>query len=148
MTIRSAKLPRARALALAIAAVAALALAAAGSSAASVRQGPAGLAFYHPPKQPPTGGHGSLIWARKAGGLVPLPKASSTKLVLYTSRTPQGKAWRRFGLGQRPQGQAAEGRLARDHLRARDHRHGRRLRALARRQGGPATPTSPTSTPS
>jgi pimeloyl-ACP methyl ester carboxylesterase len=91
LTIRSTNFPRARAFALALAAVAALALAAAGSSAASVRQGPAGLAFYHPPKQPPTGGHGSLIWARQARGLVPLSKAAWTKLVLYTS-TAQGGA--------------------------------------------------------
>jgi hypothetical protein len=32
-----------------------------------------------------------LIWARKAGGLVPLENARYTKLVLYTSRTLQGK---------------------------------------------------------
>jgi pimeloyl-ACP methyl ester carboxylesterase len=31
-----------------------------------------------------------LIWQRPAGGLVPLTSAAQTKLVLYTSRTPQG----------------------------------------------------------
>jgi acetyl esterase/lipase len=57
---------------------------------AKVAKGPGGLAFYKPPKDLP-GPHGTLIWARKAGGLVPLENARSTKLVLYTSRTPQGK---------------------------------------------------------
>jgi acetyl esterase/lipase len=57
---------------------------------AKVAKGPGGLAFYKPPKDLPRP-HGTLIWARKAGGLVPLENARSTKLVLYTSRTPQGK---------------------------------------------------------
>ncbi len=73
-----------------VAAVAVLGAAFASSAAAKVRTGPAGLAFYHPPKHLPRG-HGRLIWARKAGGLVPLAKAASTKLVLYTSVTPNGK---------------------------------------------------------
>jgi pimeloyl-ACP methyl ester carboxylesterase len=60
------------------------------SAAAKPRRGPAGLAFYNPPNKLPRG-HGKLIWARKAGGLVPLAKAASTKLVLYTSITPKGK---------------------------------------------------------
>jgi hypothetical protein len=55
-----------------------------------VAKGPRGLAFYKPPKDL-SGPHGRLIWARKAGGLVPLENARSTKLVLYTSRTPRGK---------------------------------------------------------
>jgi pimeloyl-ACP methyl ester carboxylesterase len=56
---------------------------------ASVVKGPKGLAFYKPPKGLPKQ-HGTLIWARKAGGLVPLADARYTKLVLYSSRTPQG----------------------------------------------------------
>jgi pimeloyl-ACP methyl ester carboxylesterase len=53
-------------------------------------QGPGGLAFYDPPSRLPQGPHGTLIWQRPATGLVPLATAASTKLVLYTSRTPQG----------------------------------------------------------
>jgi pimeloyl-ACP methyl ester carboxylesterase len=56
---------------------------------AKVTKAPAGLAFYTPPKKIPAR-HGTLIWARKAGGLVPLANARYTKLVLYSSRTPQG----------------------------------------------------------
>jgi fermentation-respiration switch protein FrsA (DUF1100 family) len=62
----------------------------ASSASAKVRQGPPGLAFYTPPAQLPSGPHGTLVWARTAGGLVPLSSAAKTKLVLYTSRTPQG----------------------------------------------------------
>jgi pimeloyl-ACP methyl ester carboxylesterase len=65
-------------------------LAGSAGAEAKVAKGPRGLAFYKPPKDLP-GPHGTLIWARKAGGLVPLENARSTKLVLYTSHTPQGK---------------------------------------------------------
>ena len=54
-----------------------------------VTKGPKGLKFYKPPKKLPKQ-HGTLIWARKATGLVPLADARYTKLVLYSSRTPQG----------------------------------------------------------
>ena len=54
-----------------------------------VAKGPKGLAFYNPPKSLPKQ-HGTLIWARNAGGLVPLADAKYTKLVLYSSRTTQG----------------------------------------------------------
>ena len=95
-----------------------------------VVKGPKGLKFYKPPKNLPKQ-HGTLIWARKATGLVPLADAKYTKLVLYSSRTPQGAEGRGLGIGQRPQGQAAEGRLAGDHLGTRDHRRRRRLRTVA-----------------
>jgi dienelactone hydrolase len=49
-----------------------------------------GLKFYAPPKSIPNQ-HGKLIWARKAGGVVPLQAAASTKLVLYSSRSVTGK---------------------------------------------------------
>ena len=55
-----------------------------------VAKGPKGLKFYKPPKDIPAQ-HGTLIWARKASGLVPLQNARYTKLVLYSSRTTQGK---------------------------------------------------------
>ena len=54
-----------------------------------VVKGPKGLKFYKPPKNIP-GRHGTLIWARKASGVVALQDARYTKLVLYSSRTPQG----------------------------------------------------------
>jgi predicted esterase len=56
---------------------------------AAVTKGPKGLKFYKPPKSIP-GRHGTLIWARKASGLVKLSNAKYTQLVLYSSRTPQG----------------------------------------------------------
>jgi pimeloyl-ACP methyl ester carboxylesterase len=83
--------------ALAVIGLAGLLLLAAGSPPAmakakkhpKVAKGPAGLAFYNPPKKLPSR-HGTLIWARPAGGLVPLANARYTKLVLYSSRTAQG----------------------------------------------------------
>jgi predicted esterase len=55
----------------------------------AVVKGPKGLKFYKPPKNIP-GRHGTLIWARKASGVVALQDARYTKLVLYSSRTTQG----------------------------------------------------------
>jgi dipeptidyl aminopeptidase/acylaminoacyl peptidase len=55
----------------------------------TVTKGPKGLKFYKPPKSIPSR-HGTLIWARNATGVVKLQDARSTKLVLYSSRTPQG----------------------------------------------------------
>lgn len=85
--------PRVRTtIAIAALCLAVLALLAAASPAAQAkaRTGPAGLAFYNPPKELPRQ-HGKLIWSRDAGGLVPLANARYTKLVLYSSRTPQGR---------------------------------------------------------
>jgi pimeloyl-ACP methyl ester carboxylesterase len=62
----------------------------ASAGTATAPRGPNGLAFYNPPSNLPSGPHGTLIWQRPAGGLVPLTSAAQTKLVLYTSRTPQG----------------------------------------------------------
>src|SRR3954453_8514283 len=56
---------------------------------ATITKGPKGLSFYKPPKGLPKQ-HGTLIWARNAGGLVPLADARYMKLVLYSSRTAQG----------------------------------------------------------
>jgi len=91
-----ASLPVRKAIALAAFALAGLLLFAAWSPQADakakghkVAKGPAGLAFYNPPKKLPKQ-HGTLIWARTAGGLVPLANARYTKLVLYSSRTTQG----------------------------------------------------------
>jgi alpha-beta hydrolase superfamily lysophospholipase len=95
-------------LAVVIAGVAGTALLGAAGADAGVRPGPSGLAFYHPPKSP-TGGHGSLIWARKAHGLVPLANAAWTKLVLYTSVTAGGKLTAVSGSVSVPKGRPPKG---------------------------------------
>jgi pimeloyl-ACP methyl ester carboxylesterase len=96
-------------------AIAALCLAAIGllayhsqSAQAKVAKGPKGLAFYKPPKNLPKQ-HGTLIWARKAGGLVPLANARSTKLVLYSSRTAQGERDAISGSVSVPKGKPPKG---------------------------------------
>lgn len=76
------------ALLLALAVLASLCLAG-PAGAAKPRQGPAGLAFYDPPEQLPS--KGRLIWTRPASSLIALDNAASTRLVLYSSTTPQGK---------------------------------------------------------
>jgi pimeloyl-ACP methyl ester carboxylesterase len=90
----SSRLRASAAIVAAILAAAALLGAACAEGKAAERQkaakGPHGLAFYKPPKKLPKR-HGALIWARKASGLVPLANARYTKLVLYSSRSPQGK---------------------------------------------------------
>jgi pimeloyl-ACP methyl ester carboxylesterase len=75
---------------------------------AKVAKGPRGLAFYKPPKRLP-GQHGTLIWARKAGGLVPLENARNTRLVLYSSKTPEGKTVAVSGSVAVPRGTAPKG---------------------------------------
>ncbi|MFN8160528.1 MAG: alpha/beta fold hydrolase [Solirubrobacterales bacterium] len=89
-------------------ALGAAALLATGAGGAEAKAGPGGLAFYHPPKTLPKG-HGSLIWARKAGGLVPLARAASTRLVLYTSLSPQGKLVAVSGSVSIPKGKPPKG---------------------------------------
>ncbi len=74
----------------------------------NVRKGPSGLAFYKPPKKTPKQ-HGKLIWARNAGGLVPLESARVTKNVLYTSKTPLGKRTAVSGSISIPKGKAPKG---------------------------------------
>jgi dienelactone hydrolase len=73
-----------------------------------VTKGPKGLKFYKPPKKLPRR-HGTLIWARKAGGLVPLANARYTKLVLYTSRTPQNRVVAVSGSVAVPKGKPPKG---------------------------------------
>jgi dienelactone hydrolase len=75
---------------------------------AKVTKGPKGLKFYNPPKKLPKE-HGTLIWARKAGGLVPLANARYTKLVLYASRTPQGARTAVSGSVSVPKGKPPKG---------------------------------------
>jgi pimeloyl-ACP methyl ester carboxylesterase len=75
---------------------------------ATITKGPKGLAFYKPPKHLPKQ-HGNLIWARKASGLVPLADARYTKLVLYSSRTPQGAKDAVSGTVSVPKGKPPKG---------------------------------------
>jgi len=98
-----------------IAAIAAGTLAALGlpgvsaqSADAKVAKAPRGLAFYKPPKKLPQP-HGTLIWSRKAGGLVPLANARYTKLVLYSSRSPQGRPVAVSGSVAVPKGKPPKG---------------------------------------
>ena len=74
-------------------------------------RGPAGLAFYNPKskKRAIPNRHGKLIWARNAGGVVPLESAASTKLVLYSSRTINGKKIAVSGSVSVPKGKAPKG---------------------------------------
>src|ERR1700754_1473125 len=73
-----------------------------------VTKGPKGLKFYKPPKKLPKQ-HGALIWARKATGPVALTDAKSTKLVLYSSRTPQGAKTAVSGTVSIPRGKPPKG---------------------------------------
>jgi pimeloyl-ACP methyl ester carboxylesterase len=109
--------PVRRTLALAAIAVAALILFAVATQRAdakskanhaTVTKGPKGLKFYKPPKKLPKQ-HGTLIWARKAKGLVPLADAKYTKLVLYSSRTPQGAKTAVSGSVSVPKGKPPKG---------------------------------------
>ncbi len=108
MSARPGHLRRTRVLAIVLASAAAIALVAATTAAGKVRTGPAGLHFYHPPKSLPDH-HGTLIWARPAGGLVPLARAASTKLVLYTSIAPGGKRTAVSGSVSVPKGKPPKG---------------------------------------
>ena len=71
-------------------------------------KGPAGAAFYSPPKSFPTA-QGKLIWHRRAGGLSPIDGAASNDLVLYTSKTPQGKTVAVSGSVSVPKGNPPKG---------------------------------------
>ena len=97
-------------------ALAAFLLIAAGSQRAeakakphsTVAKGPKGLKFYKPPKKLPKA-HGTLIWARNATGVVRLQDARYTKLVLYSSRTPQGAKDATSGSISVPKGKPPKG---------------------------------------
>ncbi len=69
---------------------AAVLLATAPTFAAPVPDGPAGDAFYVPPKPFPVGLAGSAIWTRPLDGTMALPGAAKNLLVLYRSLDPAG----------------------------------------------------------
>lgn len=119
MRSRTASLHARMTIAIAAAAAALLALSLLGAPGADakakhkakshkVAKGPAGLKFYKPPKGY-SKTHGDLIWARRAGGLVPLADARYTKLVLYSSRTPQGRKTAVSGSVSVPRGKPPKG---------------------------------------
>jgi predicted esterase len=57
----------------------------------AVAVGPAGSAFYQPPLPLPGTQHGDVIWARPLTGSPVLPSAASNELILYRTRTPDGR---------------------------------------------------------
>jgi len=71
-------------------------------------KGPAGLAFYDPPGKQPKG-HGRLIWSRRITPETPVAGIRSTRLVLYTSTTPQGKKTAVSGYVSVPKGKPPKG---------------------------------------
>lgn len=72
-------------------------------------KGPSGLAFYNKRPKKVSKRHGRLIWQRNARGIVKLKSASSTKTVLYTSKSPAGKRIRVSGTVSVPKGKAPRG---------------------------------------
>jgi fermentation-respiration switch protein FrsA (DUF1100 family) len=78
-------------------------------AAAKVRQGPAGVRFYTPPKPLPAGKHGALIWERGLVGQATLKNAASNRLLLYRSTSVDGKATAVSGALSIPKGKAPNG---------------------------------------
>src|SRR3954453_2973837 len=93
---------------LAFAAAAALALAPAAAPAKTPK-GPAGSAFYTPPKKTSAKRHGAPIWTRKLTGAGALKPAASNTLVLYRSTGSDGKANAVSGTISVPRGKAPKG---------------------------------------
>ena len=91
-----------------LAAVAALALAP-GAAPAKVRTGPAGTAFYAPPKHTNAKRHGDPIWARRAPASDALKPAASNTLILYRSTDAAGKTDAVSGTITVPKGKAPKG---------------------------------------
>lgn len=87
---------RLRLVVLAVTAVAVALPASAGAQGAVLgKKGPAGNAFFNPPRKLIKGKPGTVIWQREikytASGRVALPEASKTILVLYRSRDPKNR---------------------------------------------------------
>jgi pimeloyl-ACP methyl ester carboxylesterase len=84
-----------------------LALVAAAPASAKVRQGPKGTAFYKPPANA-HGKPGTLIWARRQTGSDAIAGRRS-RLILYRSTGPDGKANAVSGSLALPKGRAPKG---------------------------------------
>ena len=80
---------------------------AAPAASAKVRQGPKGAAFYEPPGNA-KGKHGTLIWARRQTGPDAIAGRRS-RLLLYRSTGPDGKANAVSGSLALPKGKAPKG---------------------------------------
>jgi pimeloyl-ACP methyl ester carboxylesterase len=93
---------------LAFAAAAALAIVPAAASA-KTPTGPAGSAFYTPPKHTAAKRHGAPIWARKLSGKAALKPAASNTLVLYRSTDSSGAPDAVSGTITVPKGKAPKG---------------------------------------
>jgi pimeloyl-ACP methyl ester carboxylesterase len=91
-----------------LAGMAALALAPT-AAIAKVRTGPAGPAFYTPPKHTTAKRHGDPIWARKAPASARLAPAGRNTLVLYRSTNAAGKTDAVSGTITVPKGKAPKG---------------------------------------
>jgi pimeloyl-ACP methyl ester carboxylesterase len=93
---------------LALAAAATLAVAPAAAPA-KTRTGPAGSAFYSPPKHTSAKRHGAPIWARRLTGAGALKPAASNTLVLYRSTGSDGRPNAVSGTITVPKGRAPKG---------------------------------------
>ena len=91
-----------------LAGVAALALVPTAATA-KVRTGPAGTAFYTPPKHSSATRHGDPIWSRKLTGPFALTPAASNTLVLYRSTDAAGRTDAVSGAITVPKGKAPKG---------------------------------------
>jgi pimeloyl-ACP methyl ester carboxylesterase len=91
-----------------LAGVAALALVPTAATA-KVGTGPAGTAFYTPPKHSSATRHGDPIWSRKLTGPFALTPAASNTLVLYRSTDAAGRTDAVSGAITVPKGKAPKG---------------------------------------
>lgn len=84
-------------------------VAGAAPSAFAAQEGPAGDAFYVPPRPLPAGEAGSVIWQRALTGTMALPSAARNTLVLYRSVDPGGQSVPVSGTVSIPKGTPPEG---------------------------------------
>jgi alpha-beta hydrolase superfamily lysophospholipase len=85
------------------------AVTAASATAAPVRPGPAGAAFYRAPARLIPGAHGSVLWARRLAGPAMLRGARANELLLYRSRNEDGRPVAVSGTVAIPRGRAPKG---------------------------------------
>jgi pimeloyl-ACP methyl ester carboxylesterase len=93
---------------LGLAAAAALTIAP-SAAPAKIRKGPAGNAFYTPPKHTAAEKHGAPIWTRRLSGAGALKPAASNTLVLYRSTDAAGRPDAISGTITVPKGKAPKG---------------------------------------
>lgn len=84
-------------------------LLAAPAQAADVKKGPAGDAFYTPPKTMPKGTHGTPIWVRTLSGKAKLSSAKSNRLLLYLGQDTGNHDTAISGTVHVPKGKAPKG---------------------------------------